>query len=64
MIVYIYQLVRLDNIFHDRICYTKKPGVMKSIQFSQRYSELLLPWQKQGNYPVIPIYVPSHGGCI
>ena len=26
------------------------------IQFSQRHGKISLPQQKQGNYPVIPIY--------
>ena len=42
--------------FHDRICYTKKSGGTRILQLSQRNGKLLLPWKKQGNHPVIPIY--------
>ena len=105
MIIYVYQLVHLDHIFHYHICYTKKLGIMRILQLSQHngnftivllyniYNDcvcistgspgsyfslsymlykklgimrilqlsqhngkLSLPRQKQGNYPVIPIY--------
>ena len=42
--------------FDDLICYRKKSGVRKILQFSQRNVKLPLPQQKQGNYPVINIY--------
>ena len=59
MIVYVYYLFHPDNIFDDRICYTKKYGVARILQFSQQNDKLLLPQWKQGNYPVIPIYAPQ-----
>ena len=46
-------MVQLENIFHDRICYTEKLGVPRILQSSQRNVKLPLPWQKQSNYPVI-----------
>ena len=35
----------------------EKLGMARIIQFSQRNGRLLLPRRKQGNNPVIPIYV-------
>ena len=34
----------------------EKKGWQKFFQFSQHNGKLPLPWRKQGNYPVIPIY--------
>ena len=39
----------------------KKMGVTRNIQFSQHNCKLPLP-QKQGDYPVIPIYGGKEGG--
>ena len=47
-------------IFDDRICYIKELGVMIIIQFYQRNSKLMLPWQKQVNQPVITIYAEGY----
>ena len=33
---------------------------MQIIQFYQHNGKLLVPYQKQGNYPVIPIYVMTY----
>ena len=41
----------------DYICYTKNWGQQELSRFSQRNGKLPLPRRKQGNYPVIPIYV-------
>ena len=41
--------------FGDHICYMKKLGAIRILQFSQRNGKLPLPWRNQGNYMVIPI---------
>ena len=57
MIVYVYELVHLDNTFHERMCYTKKSGVTIIIRFYQQNDKLPLPRWKYGNYMVINIHV-------
>ena len=56
MIAYVYELVHLHFFLNDSICYTKKLGVTRILQFSQHNSKLPLPRWKQGNYPLITIY--------
>ena len=46
----------MDNFFHDFTCYTKKSGVTRVLQLSQRNGKLPLPQWKEINYPVIPVY--------
>ena len=41
---------------HDCICYTKKSGVTRMIELPPRSGKSPLPWWKQVNYSVIPIY--------
>ena len=42
--------------FHDCVFYIKNRRLRELSKFSQRNGKLPLPWSKQGNYPVIPIY--------
>ena len=56
MIVYIYQLVHLDNIYSWSYMLYKNWGSREFSRFSQRNVKLTLPRWKQGNYLVIPIY--------
>ena len=41
--VYVYELVHMDDIFDDRICYMKKSGVRIIIQFSELNCKITLP---------------------
>ena len=52
------------EFFYDRISYTNKSAVTRILQLSQHNGKLPLPWLKQGNYPVIPIYVPDNPGSL
>ena len=73
MIAYVYSLVYLDNIFHDRICYTKNWGLWEFSKFYQRNSKLPLPrwkrviiWQFPSMCfsrlcPVLVIFLVVHG---
>ena len=71
-----YLIVLLDNIYwllymyidwltwiiflHDRICSTKKWGWQEFSKFFQHNCKLPLPRWKQGNHPVIPIYICNY----
>ena len=48
-----------ENIFYDRICYTKNWGVTRVFQFSQHSGKFSSPRRKKGNYLVINIYYPT-----
>ena len=60
IIVYVYLLVHLDNIFSWSYMLYKNLGWWEFSKFSQRNSKFPLSWLKQVNYPLIPICAPRH----
>ena len=56
MILYVYWIIHLDDIFWWSYMLYEKLGVKIILQFYQRNGKLPLPWWKQVNYPLIDIY--------